>query len=67
MTEKAEEWVGRVEWMSKVNRQVEADRWRIMWELMVRPVLEHAFEVWQTGGRTGCRKLETAQMWLEDY
>ena len=46
MTEKAEEWVGRVEWMSKVNRQVEADRWRIMWELMVRPVLEHAFEVW---------------------
>ena len=25
MTEKAEEWVGRVEWMSGVNRQVEKD------------------------------------------
>ena len=34
MTEKAEEWVGRVEWMSKVNRQVKADRWRMMLDLM---------------------------------
>ena len=25
MTEKVEEWVGRVEWMSKVNRQLEND------------------------------------------
>ena len=67
MTEKAEEWVGRVEWMSKVNRQVKADRWRMMLDLMVKSVLKHASEMWQTDGRTGCRKLETAQMWLKDY
>ena len=32
MANKAEEWVGKVIWMSRVNRQVEVDRGRMVWE-----------------------------------
>ena len=31
---KAEEWVGKVMWMSIVNGQVEVDRGRMVWELI---------------------------------
>ena len=32
MANKAEEWVGKVMWMSRVNGSVEVDRGRIVWE-----------------------------------
>ena len=56
MANKAEEWAG------KVNVQVEVDRGRIVWELIGRPSVEHAAEVWWSGGRSVCKKLESAQM-----
>ena len=33
-----------------------------MWELLVRPSMEYAAEVWWTGGCSACRKLESSQM-----
>ena len=36
----------KVEWTSRVNGKVGADRRRIMWEMVVRPGLEHAAEWW---------------------
>ena len=36
MAKKAEEWIGRVTWMSRVNGQVEVDRGRMVWELLAR-------------------------------
>ena len=33
-----------------------------MWELIGRPSVGHAVEVWWSGGRSACRKLEEAQM-----
>ena len=62
MANKAEEWVGKVMWMSRVNGQVEVDRGRTVWELMGRPSVERAAEVWWSGGRSACRKLESAQV-----
>ena len=34
MANKADEWIGKVVWMSRVNGQVEVDRGRMMWELI---------------------------------
>ena len=48
--------------MSRVNGQVEVDRERIVWELIGKPSVEHAAELWWSGGRSACRKLESAQM-----
>ena len=62
MANKAEKWVGKVMWMSRVKGQVEVDSGRIVWELMGRPKVEHAAEVWWSGGRSVSRKLESAQM-----
>ena len=59
---KAEEWVGKVMWMSRVNGQVGVDRGQMAWELMGRLSVEHAAEVWWSGGRGVCRKMESAQM-----
>ena len=42
---KAEEWIGRVTWMSRVNEQVEVDRGRMLWNLLTRPSMEYAAEV----------------------
>ena len=53
---KAEEWIGRVTWMSRVNMQVEVDRERMVWELLARPSMEYAAEAWWTVGRSACRK-----------
>ena len=36
MANKAEEWVGKVKWMSRVNGRVEVDRGRMVVELMGR-------------------------------
>ncbi len=33
-----------------------------MWELLARPSMEYAAEVWWTGGHSACRKLESSQM-----
>ena len=41
MANKAEEWVGKAMWMSRVNGQVEVDRGRMVWELIGRPSVEH--------------------------
>ena len=59
--EKAEEWAGRTEWMSRVNGQIEVERGRLIWELLARPSLEHAASVWWTGGKVANRKLEAVQ------
>ena len=47
--------------MSRVNGQ-EVDRGRTVWELIGRPSVEHAAEVWWSGGHSMCRKMESAQM-----
>ena len=41
-------WNGDV--MSRVNRQVEVDRRRMVWELIGRHSVEHAAEVWWSKG-----------------
>ena len=43
---KAEEWVGKVMWMSRVNGLVEDGRGRMVLELIGRMSVEHAAEVW---------------------
>ena len=47
---KAEEWVGKVMWMSKVNGLVEVDRRRMVWELIGRPSVEMQLKC---GGQEG--------------
>ena len=61
MAEKAEEWAGKMEWMSRKDGQIEVERGRLVWELLARPGLEHAAEVWWPGGKTVNRKLEAVQ------
>ena len=43
---KPEEWVGMVMWMSRINGGVEADRGKMVWELIGISSVEHAAEVW---------------------
>ena len=50
MTKKAEEWIGKVTWMSRVNGQVEVDRGRMVWELLARPSMEYTAGMWWPGG-----------------
>ena len=45
MGEQAEEWAGKVEWMARVDGELEAERGRLIWDLVARPGLEHAAEV----------------------
>ena len=49
MKNKAEEWVGKMEWLSRGNGQVEVDRGRMVWELIRRLYVKHAAEVWWSG------------------
>ena len=35
MKEKAEEWTGKTEWMSRKDGQIEVERGRLVWELQV--------------------------------
>ena len=58
MREKAEKWEARIGCMSRVNGEIEVDRGRFIWELLARPCLEHACEVWWTGGKAPCNNLE---------
>ena len=44
--------------MSRVSRQVEVDRGRVVWEILARLSMEYTAEVWRTGGHSACRKLE---------
>ena len=46
MVKKAEEWVGNMMRLSRVNGQVEVDRGRMVLELMGRPSVGHTAEVW---------------------
>ena len=62
MGKRAEEWIGRVTWMSRMKGQVEVDGGRMVWELVARPRMEYAAEVWWVGGHSASRKLESAQM-----
>ena len=48
--------------MSRVNGQVEVDGGQMVWKLKGRPNVEHAAEMWWSGGHSACRKLESAQM-----
>ena len=43
--------------MSRVNGGMEVDRGRLIWELIARPCLEHASEVWWTGGEGSKQEL----------
>ena len=43
------EWIGNVVWMSKGNGKIEVDRCRMVWELLAKPSLNRAVEVWLTG------------------
>ena len=43
--------------MSRVNREMEVDRGRLIWELLARPCMEYLSEVWWTGGKTVCKNL----------
>ena len=52
MVEKAEEWVGKIEWMARVDGELEAEQGCLLWDLVARPGLEHAAEVWWPGGKT---------------
>ena len=40
---------------------MEVDRCRLIWELLARPCLEHASEVWWAGGKVACKNLENIQ------
>ena len=62
MGKKAEAWIERVTWVSRVNGQVKVDRERMVWVLLARPSMEYAAEVWWSGGYSACRKLESSQM-----
>ena len=60
MRGKAEKWGEKIGCMSRVNREKEVDRGRLIWESLARP-LEHAPEVWWTGGKAACKNLEKNQ------
>ena len=52
-------------WKLDTDRQSEwgsGNRERMVWELLAKPSVEYAMEVWWTGGRYICRKLESSQM-----
>ncbi|SMN01538.1 hypothetical protein SPONN_2617 [uncultured Candidatus Thioglobus sp.] len=40
---------------------MEIERGRLVWELLGRPTVEHAGEVWCTGGKTARKKLDSIQ------
>ena len=43
--------------VSRVNGHVEVVRGRMVRELLARPSMEYAAEVWWTGGRRACKRL----------
>ena len=63
MAEKAEEWAGKMEWMSRKDGQVEVhgERQVSVGTPCKARLIEHAAEVWWPGGKTVNRKLEAVQ------
>ena len=55
-----------MDWKDSMDEQSEwggeVDKGRMVWEFLVRPSMEHAAEVWGTGGHSACRKLELSHM-----
>ena len=49
-------------WMSRMNRQVEVDREKIVWEFLVKLRMEYAAEVCWTEGSSASWKQDLAQM-----
>ena len=47
--------------MSRKDGQIEVERGRLVWELLVRPSLEHAAEIWWPGRKIANRNLEAVQ------
>ena len=47
--------------MARVDGELEAERGRLLWDLVARPGLEHAAEVWWPGGKTVGKRLEAVQ------
>ena len=47
--------------MSRVNGKLEVNRGRMVWGAYRDTSVEHAAEVWWSGGRNVCTKLELAQ------
>ena len=52
---------GKTEWMSRKDGQIEVERGRLVWELLARPSLEHAAEIWWPDGKIANRNLEAVQ------
>ena len=61
MATKLKEWAGKTEWMSRKDGQIEVERGRLVWELLARPSLEHAAEIWWPGGKIANRNLEAVK------
>ena len=59
--EYAEEWRFTFNAVKSKDGQVEVERGRLVWELLARPGLEHAAEVWWPGGKAVNRRLEAVQ------
>ena len=53
--------MGQVNWQAHVNGKIEVERAVMVWELMARPSLKHAAEVWWPGDKIIGRKLESVQ------
>ena len=54
--------VARIGCMNRVNGgEVEVGRSILIWELLAMPYLEHASEIWWTGGKAACKNLEKIQ------
>ena len=55
-----------VDWKGDMDEQGEwagrSSRERMVWELLARLSMEYATEVWWTGERSACSKLELAQI-----
>ena len=47
--------------MSRKDGQIEVERDRLVWELLAKPSLEYAAEIWWPGGKTANRNLEAVQ------
>ena len=61
MREKAEKLEARIGCVSRVNGVMEVNSGRLIWQLLARPCLEHASEVWWTGWKTACKNLKNNQ------
>ena len=64
MKQKAKEWAGKTEWMSRKDGQIEVERGRLVWELLAKLSLEHAAEIWWPGGKAANRLFKIK--WVSD-